>query len=58
VAGGTKAAHHHGRLFRTVLHWEHELLTGLDHAADLLLSPLAVDFRGWTFGDNRNETWM
>lgn len=37
---------------------EHELLVGVDHAADLLLAPFAIDFHGWTMGDERNETWM
>lgn len=41
-----------------VRRWERDVLAGLDHAADVLLSPLVVDFRGWTFGDQRNETWM
>lgn len=58
AAGATKAAPSHGLLVRVVLHLEHDLLTGLDHAADFLLAPLAVDFRGWSFGENRNETWM
>jgi hypothetical protein len=41
-----------------VRRWERDVLAGLDHAADFLLSPLTVDFRGWTLGDQRNETWM
>lgn len=43
----------------TIVHRiEHDLLRSADKAADLLLSPLTIDFRGWTFGDQRNETWM
>jgi hypothetical protein len=52
------AAGPHGLLLRVVRNLEHDILAGLDHAADFLLAPLAVDFRGWSFGDNRNETWM
>lgn len=50
--------HPSGQLRRMVRRMEHDLLAGVDRAAGLLLSPLAVDFRGWTFGDQRNETWM
>lgn len=41
-----------------VRHLEHDVFVGLDHAADFLLAPWTVDFRGWTLGDQRNETWM
>jgi hypothetical protein len=37
---------------------ERDVVRGVDRAADFLLSPLTIDFRGWTFGDQRNETWM
>jgi hypothetical protein len=47
-----------GRLITVVLKLEHDVLVGVDHATDFLLSPFAIDFRGWTFGDQRNETWM
>jgi hypothetical protein len=58
ATGMAKAVPSHGMLVRMVLHLEHDLLSGLDHAADFLLTPLAVDFRGWSFGEDRNETWM
>jgi hypothetical protein len=47
-----------GLLVTMVRRLEHEVLVGVDHATDFLLSPFSIDFRGWTFGDQRNETWM
>lgn len=58
AGGRAKAAPHAGRLATIVRRLERDVLAGLDRAADVLLSPLVVDFRGWTFGDQRNETWM
>jgi hypothetical protein len=37
---------------------EHDLVAGVDLATTLLLWPLVIDFRGWTWGDQGNETWM
>jgi hypothetical protein len=41
-----------------VRRFEHDVVVGVDHATDFLLSPFSIDFRGWTFGDQRDETWM
>jgi hypothetical protein len=50
--------HHTSRLAIVVRHVEHDVLRGVDRVTDLLLAPLTIDFRGWTLGDQRNETWM
>jgi hypothetical protein len=52
--------HHRSRITVAVLvrRLEHDVLRGADRAADLLLAPLTIDFRGWTMGDQRDETWM
>lgn len=50
--------HHTHRLADIVRHLEQDVLRGVDRATDALLAPLTIDFRGWTMGDQRYETWM
>lgn len=37
---------------------ERDVVAGVDKVTLLLLSPLAIDFRGWSFGDQGEESWL